>query len=803
MKQVLTFLLLIVSSIDDVYPQSFTDVTDSAGIDHLMFGPMGGGAAVLDYNNDGHEDVYVIGGLSGDKLLKNNGDGTFSEINMGLSGLSAVLDKYTIGVAAGDINNDGNRDLFVTTWGFFSNPSVFASNQLFRNNGNGTFTNITNSSGISGDKTWSFSATFGDFNLDGYLDIYVGNYVDSTVILRDSLGISIGYANTCFPNYLYLNNGDETFTEVGSSLGMDNTGCALATAFTDYDADQDIDLYVANDFGEWVVPNVLYRNNHPQPNFADVSVSSGANAGMYGMGIGVGDYDEDGDFDYYVTNVGRNVLFQNNGDGTFSDVADSAGVANTWVVQDSLNTTGWGANFFDYDHDTYLDLFVSNGWIGTPDFIPTHSFDPNKFYENNRDGTFTDISTSAGVADTSISRGSVIFDYDNDGDMDLLVMNVDYYGGIGDTLEPKVTLLRNDAANGNWLKVKVQGVVNARDGFGTRARAVVDGRSFIREVGGGSGHASQNSSIMHFGLAIYSEFDTLEILWLGGGRQVFTCVSANQLFQVIEDTSAGTALLIVCPSDIAANTDSGLCGAIVDYNPPSGQLVAPGDTTVLDAGLGRGALFPVGSSIESYNLINDQGYSFYCCSFNIVVHDAEDPKINCPSHIVMDADSGMNGAVVAYAAPTGSDNCGVDTIILLSGLGSGAIFPVGVNWEFYEIVSITGQTASCSFKIEVLQDSIINSIISPDLGVMFEIYPNPVEEHSMITLVMTDPAFVELEVYNILGDRIEVLMQGYQDPGKRRVPWISSGSNQDYARGIYFLRLRIDDSYYLKKVVVR
>ena len=204
-------------------------------------------------------------------------------------------------MATADLDNDGYREILVTTG--WDEP-----NMLLYNNGDGTFTDVTASAGLIGDTAYSTSATFGDFNLDGWLDIYVSNWVDSIGVLHDSLWTVVGYSHRGFANFLYINNGDGTFSEVAQATGAGDMGCGLATSATDYDNDGDIDLYNANDFGEWVIPNVLLRNDGTT--FTDVSAPSGADIAMYGMGIAVGDYDHDLDLDYYVTNIGANALFE-------------------------------------------------------------------------------------------------------------------------------------------------------------------------------------------------------------------------------------------------------------------------------------------------------------------------------------------------------------------------------------------------------------------------------------------------------------------------------------------------------------
>lgn len=519
-----------------VYPQAFTEVSSQAGLGGRMFSVtmIGGGCAFFDYDNDGWLDIYLVGGLNPDRLYHNNRDGTFTEKAMFIGfGITATL--YTMGVVTGDIDNDGWRDVFVTTVGVGQSFHNLMPNLLFHNNRNGTFTDISHQAGIR-DSSWSVAATMGDYNQDGYLDIHVVNYVDSLGFIEDSItGDIIGYKHKGHRNFLYRNNGNNTFTNVAASMQVDDRGTGLATAFTDYDNDYDADIFTVNDFGEWIVPNRLYQNNFPANSFTDVSAASGADIGIYGMGIATGDYDEDGDLDYYFTNIGEKVLLNNSGSGTFTDVAAAAGVANGTI--DTLNTTGWGCGFLDYDNDTWLDLFVANGYIPVAEFIATGEKDPKKLFKNNMDGTFTDVSVMEGVSDSSKGRGFAYGDYDNDGDLDMLVLVTEE-----DLVFPNnehVLLFRNDIANGyNWLKLQLRGTTSNRDGFGSRVEAYAGGRKWIREIDGGSSFASQHSSIAHFGLGSFTAVDSVVVIWPGGGRSLLTNVAANRLIIIIENSSA-------------------------------------------------------------------------------------------------------------------------------------------------------------------------------------------------------------------------------------------------------------------------
>jgi hypothetical protein len=399
---------------------------------------------------------------------------------------------------------------------------------LYYNNGDGTFTNISKSAGFT-TEMWSAGAAFGDFNRDGLLDLYVINYIEEPNPLEDENGVTIGFNHDCYPDELYINNGDLTFTEVSAEYSVDNPGCGLAVAFTDYNNDQITDIYIANDFGQWIVPNIMYKNKYPELSFEDIAPALGINAGIFGMGIAIGDYNRDARLDYYVTNIGQNVLYQHNADGSFSDMTIDAGVEA--ATYNGLNSTGWGTAFFDYNHDGYEDLILSNGYIPSAKFIETTDIDPNKLFKNNGNGTFTDVSMETGFHNEEICRGLAISDFDNDGDMDVAVAKL---GQIRDT-EGNMLFYRNNLEDkANWLKVQVEGVECNKDGFGSMIRIYSEGIPWIHEIEGGSSHASQNSSIAHFGLGQYDFVDSLLVFWPDGDIQRFYDVSSNQTLFIRE-----------------------------------------------------------------------------------------------------------------------------------------------------------------------------------------------------------------------------------------------------------------------------
>lgn len=504
------------------------------GINHYYqnIQEMGGGCAFADFNNDGWQDLWINGGNQDEKLYINDGTGAFLD-KTEEAGLADFSTNAT-GVITGDIDNDGFKDVFLTT-------SAAIPNQLLYNNGDGSFSNITLEAGLLQDTAFSMSASFADINLDGYLDIYVGNYISELGILYDDNGVAIGFDHTCSEDYIYLNNKDNSFQKVDGSFWDNQEGCVLASTFTDYDLDGDPDLMIANDFGEWIVPNQLFKNNYPSANLTEVSIQTGMDVGIYAMGIAIGDYDLDEDLDYYYTNLGRNVLLNNEG-GIFVDKTEYAGIEDT--KYEDLNTVGWGTSFQDLDLDMYPDLLVANGYIpaggGSLDWLASNPDNPNKLYLNKQDGSFEDISTVSGFANKSKGRGLAAADIDNDGDVDVMVVHCNSLILPGE--ETKVAIYENVInTDNNFIKVELEGTKNNRDAYGSVVRAYTGGKVLIRELNGGSSHVSQNSSTLHFGLADNNSVDSLVVTWPGGAQQTLLNPDINTTIQIEEDLSLYTS----------------------------------------------------------------------------------------------------------------------------------------------------------------------------------------------------------------------------------------------------------------------
>jgi len=517
--------------------QQFSDVTDEAGVFHLPIHQnlMGGGVVWLDYDSDGNEDLYFSGCRVRDVLYRNNGDGTFSNETFS-AGLTFTDLFNTMGAVQGDLNNDGFPELFITTWEN-STGLELVRNILYLNNGDGTFTDISANAGVT-DESWSTSAVMLDINLDGFLDIYVLNYLEATGFILDEEGGTIGFDHDCYDNYLYINNGDLTFTESAEPYGLLSGGCGLALSASDIDKDGDPDLQIANDFGEFITPNQLFINNFPESTFTDVSIERGFDLGMYGMGVAVGDIDNDLDQDFYITNMGKNELLSNelNGD-SFITITDASGTDNTGNGE--LLYTSWGDMFMDVDNNGYMDLFSANGHMSSAPFIQNVQDDPDKLFMNNGDLTFTDSSEESGVDYRGISRGAAYSDYNSDGFLDIAV------SGIQNPFFSKlqgIKLYKNLNTSGNWLAFTLEGVISNRSAFGSKATLYAEDQSFFRELLGGSSHLSQNQSLVHFGLGEIQAIDSLIISWPNGLNQKIVAPEINSRHHFIEDSSSGISV---------------------------------------------------------------------------------------------------------------------------------------------------------------------------------------------------------------------------------------------------------------------
>jgi len=519
----------------------FVDVTESAGITfkhvsspekRYIVESMSGGVALLDYDRDGFQDIYFVNSLTVDllksngktksALYRNNGDGTFTDVTA-KAGVGDI--GWGMGVAVADYNNDGFEDLYVTCVG---------PNRLLKNNGNGTFSDVTKTAGVD-DQRWSAGAAFVDYDNDGRVDLFVANYVafDFKNLPEFGKGRLCQYKGIpvqCGPrglpgdgDTLYHNEGDGTFSDVTKKAGVSDPDgyYGMGIICSDFDEDGLVDIFVANDS----TPNFLYKNN-ADGTFKEIGFPAGVAVNENGseqgsMGVTLGDYDHDGRLDLFVTNFDDdyNVLYHNDGQGSFTDVSHAANVAAV-----SLPFVGWGTKFFDFDNDGWVDLFVANGHVYPQ--IPTYR-QRNFIHKNNRNGTFTELGMELGppLAEKRVGRGTAFGDFDNDGDVDIVINNLD----------GAPTLLRNDGGNANKsVLIRLAGVKSNRSGIGARVKIVSGDLVQTDEVHSGDSYISQSDLRLHFGLEKRTKIDLIEVRWPSGTVDKITDAKVNSIVSIKE-----------------------------------------------------------------------------------------------------------------------------------------------------------------------------------------------------------------------------------------------------------------------------
>lgn len=530
------------------FPVKFTDVAAEAGLIHpviyggtthknYIFETVGCGIAFLDYDNDGWLDIFVPCGTRSEappgdatnRLYKNNRDGTFTDVTE-KAGL--LRTGWASSVTVGDYNNDGFEDIFITYYG---------QNVLYRNNGNGTFTDVTKEAGLlyEGNPRWGSGCTFVDYDRDGHLDLYVANYVDLHLDQLPRPGanpycnfkgvpVNCGPRGLAMPrNYLYRNQGDGTFKDVSEMTGIGRAHCtySMTTVAADFSGDGWSDIYVASDS----TPS-LYLHNKRNSTFAEEGAERGIafsadGAEQAGMGVAVGDYNLDGKLDIFKTHFSddTSVLYRNDGGGEFTDVTIPAGFG----VE--TRYTCWGAGFADFDNNGWPDIAVVTGSVYPeveaqfPDY-PLKT--PRFIFRNLGNGKFEELIDKAGlgIAAPHCSRGCAFGDFDNDGDVDMVIINLN---------EPP-SLLRNDVTgDGNWLKVLLIGTKSNRSAIGSTVIAKYGGKIQAQAVMAQSSFYSVNDRRLHFGLGDSSHVD-LEVHWANGLVERFQTVEANQLATITE-----------------------------------------------------------------------------------------------------------------------------------------------------------------------------------------------------------------------------------------------------------------------------
>ena len=500
----------------------------------------GNGAGFIDFDNDGDLDLVIANGSTlpgyrqgGDPMvaLWRNDDGSFTNVTAD-AGLEAR--GWGVGVCVADYDNDGYGDFYLTAYG---------PNRLYRNNGDGTFAEVSAEAGVD-DRRWSTNCAFGDYDRDGDVDLYVSNYLefDEDVIPRRGesddcryMGVDVfcgPMSLTGEPDVLYRNGGDGTFSDVTAAAGLESREYyGFGVVFSDLDNDGWPDIYVANDS----VPNQLYRNNR-DGTFTESGLISGtalslAGYAQAGMGLGIGDYDGDGLFDVFVTNFAQdtNTLYQNLGDMFFVDQTSATGAARA-----SRPYLGWGAGIVDLDNDGWPDIFVANGHVYPQiDSLDVGSgfLQRKEVYRNLGDGRFEEVAgdLEGDLLAGKSARGAAFGDYDNDGDIDVLVIN----------MNDLPSLYRNDGGNRNhWIGFRLEGVRSNRDAIGARVEIDAGGRTQASEVRSGGSYLSHNDLRVHFGLGDVDQVEAVRVRWPNGNLEEFAGMEPDRYVRIREGSGA-------------------------------------------------------------------------------------------------------------------------------------------------------------------------------------------------------------------------------------------------------------------------
>jgi len=500
------------------------DFVHSIGADHMenIVESVGGGAAFLDFDQDGFIDIYTCSGtwiegfsknkkpakLPGNHLYRNLRDGTYEDVT---NKARVGGPWYSMGITVADFNNDGFPDIYLSNYG---------PNTLYKNNGNGTFSDVTKKAGIAGGKECSVGAVWLDFDNDSFLDLYVGNYLNFDPEYKyyyapDGFPGPLAYDSQ--PDILYHNNGDGTFMDVTKKMGIiDIDGRAMGVGAADYDDDGFMDIYVANDH----TVNYLWHNDKGT-GFTDRGTMSGTGFSQSGeatvsMSVDFADFNGDGLLDIFISDDNYCSLYENIGNGLFNDKSYASGISVA-----SGQFVGWSSSFLDYDNDGDPDIFKANGEL-------KHKYgQEDQLFENIDAGKFKDVSVERGqyFLEEHVGRGACLGDYDNDGDIDIYIVNLD---------SPGMFIRNNKGNQNNWLTLNLVGHSSNKDGIGSRIKLLAGGKMQTAQKKSTTGYLSQNDSRIHFGLLKNETVEKIEIKWPSGKLQVLDNIKANQILTVNE-----------------------------------------------------------------------------------------------------------------------------------------------------------------------------------------------------------------------------------------------------------------------------
>ncbi|WP_456426599.1 FG-GAP-like repeat-containing protein [Rhodocaloribacter sp.] len=730
----------------------FMDQT-GAGINVLHSGSevidddqFGTGAAWFDFDFDGDLDLYMTERVGANHLFRNNSDGTFTDVAAEYGAEDAEHDGA--GVAIADFNNDGWPDIYLAN----------ADNDvLLRNDGGAGFTDITATAFTAVLEQRGTTASWGDYDGDGFLDLYVANH-------KHVLDRALDHHD-----FLFHNNGDETFTNVSYLLGLNNLdGFGFIGGWTDFDEDDDLDIFVVNDCLHDSLPNKFYRNDGgidwERWIFTEVSVEVGAGQCENGMGLARGDYNRDGWIDYYFTNNGASVLLKNTG-GALVKATIEAGLYDYAVDETGHHWQTWGANFFDVNLDGWVDLFVAAGTLNDP---IEENPQPNQLWRNNGDGTFTNYSDISGVNDPNIGRSSVYADYDGDGDPDLFLVN---YGG-------EAHLYQNMNESGyHWLIVDLVGVASNRDGIGAQLRLRTP--DFVEqkvEVQGGSSLGGGDDVAAYFGLGENTAIDELEIRWPSGIVQILDNAPVDQRVRIVEEG----VRVVVTPSEWPVEIPA--TGGEFDYDLAVTNHTS--ETQDLDVWL---------------HIAGPNGISLTLGPVYRTLSPGETVNVRATQKVPITAPAGtytFEGLSGNFPLGTQSDRFEFTKASREGSERAGA--------EDEDAWTSTFEAAFASAETRVWTRAAAlrpgttlraNPLAGPEAETpsgfaLGENYPNPFNPTTTITYRLGARTDVMLAVYDVLGRRVRTLATGVRTAGTHRVAW--DGRNDAGAAvpsGMYFYRL--------------